>query len=107
MGMLPMKGSDDSLSFFHSSASASQYSISLFATAARSRHMPSCAAKLFVALMMHPPLTTPLLCQRREEVGLTISINVPDWVIHTLFFLLRQSHYLSCEKLFWVVSLTS
>src|SRR6266436_2663256 len=77
MGMLPMKGSDDSLSFFHSSASASQYSISLFATAARSRHMPSCAAKLFFALMMHPPLTTPLLCQRREEVGLTISINVP------------------------------
>src|SRR5207247_6622716 len=52
MGMLPMKGSDDSLSFFHSSASANQYSISLFATAARSRHMPSCAAKLFVALTL-------------------------------------------------------
>jgi hypothetical protein len=66
---------------------------------ARSRHMPSCAAKLFVALMMHPPLTTPLLCQRREEVGLAISINVPDFVIHNFILSLATESLLILREI--------
>jgi hypothetical protein len=51
-----MNGSTDSLSCFHSSASASQYSISensisFLASAARSRHMRSIAANCFFEYM--------------------------------------------------------
>src|SRR5258707_2793316 len=50
-----MKGSGDSLSCFHSSASASQYSISFLATSARPRHMSSNAANSSFEYMKLPP----------------------------------------------------
>jgi transposase-like protein len=53
LAILPKNGSRDSLNCFHSSASASQYSISeysisVLASAARSRHIASNAANCFL-----------------------------------------------------------
>ena len=45
------------------------------------------------------PLTTPLLCQRREEVGLTISINVPDFVIHNFILSLATESLLILREI--------
>src|SRR6266852_1335812 len=49
-----MKWSGDSLSCFHSSASASQYSISFLATSARPRHISSNAANWSFEYMKLP-----------------------------------------------------
>src|SRR3954470_24926491 len=56
MGMLPLKGSDVSCCFRHSSASASQYSISRLAVAAFRRQMVANVAKFSVGFMGHPAL---------------------------------------------------
>jgi hypothetical protein len=68
-----MNASEDSLSCFHSSASASQYSISLLATAARSRHMSSKDSNRLLEL------TQSLLDEDSTALTLSSSLRPPTY----------------------------
>ena len=74
-----MDASGDSLSRFHSSASASQYFISLSATAARSRHITSSAANWLFEFMEKAPNNSP-----QASAPIEAQLTTAYWVVHGL-----------------------